>query len=105
MKKVIAIVVCSLFVFTIPLISRQVGTNEAAAASAKKSKSSEKKLMQVSGEVTAVNRETKSITVGGVSIIVDDNSLLANIKEGDSLTVEYTNIGGNRAFSITPEPR
>ena len=71
----------------------------AEAASETSTSSGAKHLRQVSGEVTAVDTEKKTITVGGLTILVDEE-ILAGIKEGDRVTVDYITRGMHRAINI-----
>ncbi len=65
-------------------------------------KTSAKRLKQISGRITAINREEKSITVGGLTIMTNDN-MLADLKEGDSVKVDYYSKGVHRAVIISRE--
>jgi len=80
MKKIIALVAAVLFVFAITAVSF-------AAA----------KVVQVTGEVAAVDAAAKTITVkgkkGDVVIAVDDKTL-ADVKAGDKVTAKYTTADG-----------
>jgi len=105
MKKAIAIIFSVLFVFATIAISFEVGTSEEAAVTGKekeKKTTGQKKLKQVSGEVTAIDMETKSILVEGITIIADEK-MLADIKVGDRVTVDYITKGMNTAISIMRE--
>lgn len=101
MKKVIGIVVSALLVVGFTSTFSKIGTREAVAQTTGK-KSSAKLLRQVSGQVTAVDREKKSITLEGITIRVDEE-MLADIKEGDRVTVDYYTRDVHRAVSILPE--
>ncbi|HWR59798.1 MAG TPA: hypothetical protein VN328_13005 [Thermodesulfovibrionales bacterium] len=50
----------------------------------------------------AIDRAEKSITVGGITIMTDEN-MLANIKEGDRVKVDYYSRGVHRAIFIVRE--
>lgn len=65
-------------------------------------KSSAKKLKRVSGRVTAIDRGEKSITLEGITLRADE-AMLANIKEGDTVTVDYYTRDVHRAISVLPE--
>jgi len=65
-------------------------------------KSSAKKLKRVSGMVTAIDRGEKSITLEGITILADE-AMLANVKEGDRVTVDYYTRDVHRAISILQE--
>ena len=101
MKKVIGIVVLALLVFAFTSTFSEIGASEAVAQTSGK-KSSAKLLRQVSGQVTAVDREKKSITLEGITIRADEE-MLANIKEGDTVTVDYYTRDVHRAISVLPE--
>lgn len=101
MKKVIGIVVSALLVVGFTSTFSKIGAHEAVAQTTGK-KSSAKLLRQVSGQVTAVDREKKSITLEGITIRVDEE-MLADIKEGDRVTVDYYTRDVHRAVSILPE--
>ncbi|MCX5718248.1 MAG: hypothetical protein NTW44_08130 [Nitrospirae bacterium] len=112
MKKIIALIVAVLFVFAVASVS--IAAEEKKAAPAKKeaapapaekkaepAKKAEKKaaekVMQVTGEVAAVDAAAKTITVkgkkGDVVISVDDKTL-ADVKAGDKVTAKYTSADG-----------
>ena len=101
MKKVIGIVVLALLAFAFTSTFFEIGAREAVAQTTGK-KSSAKLLMRVSGQVTAVDRENNSITLEGITIVADEE-MLANIKEGDTVTVDYYTRDVHRAISILPE--
>ena len=61
-----------------------------------------KKLKKVSARVTAIDRTENSITLGGIMILADEG-MLANIKVGDRVTVDYYSRGENKALFILPE--
>lgn len=103
MKKVIGIVVCALLVFAFTSTFSEIGARESVAQTTGK-KSSAKLLRQVSGQVTAVDREKKFITLEGITIRVDEE-MLADIKEGDRVTVDYYTRDVHRAVSILPEAK
>ncbi|HWR57622.1 MAG TPA: hypothetical protein VN328_01925 [Thermodesulfovibrionales bacterium] len=65
-------------------------------------KTAAKSLKQISGQITAIDREEKSITVGGLTIMTD-GSMLANLKEGDRVKVDYYSRGVHRAVFIFRE--
>ena len=67
-------------------------------------KSSAKKLKKVSGRVTAIDRGEKSITLEGMTITADEG-MLAKIKVGDKVTVDYYSRGMHRAVFILQEVR
>lgn len=120
MKKIIALIVAVLFVFAVASVS--IAAEEKKAAPAKKeaapapaekkaepAKKEEKKaavkVMQVTGEVAAVDAAAKTITVkgkkGDVVISVDDKTL-ADVKAGDKVTAKYTTADGkNTAKKVT----
>jgi len=101
MKKAIGVVVFALVVSVFTLTFSEIGAGEAVAQTTGK-KSSAKLLMQVSGQVTAVDREKNSITLEGITILADE-AMLANIKEGDTVTVDYYTRDVHRAIFILPE--
>jgi hypothetical protein len=65
-------------------------------------KSTAKRLKQISGQITAIDRNEKSITLGGITIVTDDK-MLATLKEGDSVKVDYYSKGVHRAIFILRE--
>ena len=113
MKKIIALIVAALFVFAVASVSLAADEKKAApakkeAAPAPAEKKAEKKavakVMQVTGEVAAVDAAAKTITVKGkkcdVVISVDDKTL-ADVKAGDKVTAKYTTADGkNTAKSV-----
>jgi len=111
MKKIIALIVAVLFVFAVASISlaaeekkMEPAKKEAAPAKAKAEKKVAAKVMQVTGEVAAVDAAAKTITVkgkkGDVVISVDDKTL-ADVKAGDKVTAKYTTADGkNTAKSV-----
>ncbi|NCO83246.1 MAG: hypothetical protein COW90_09805 [Nitrospirae bacterium CG22_combo_CG10-13_8_21_14_all_44_11] len=111
MKKIIALIVAVLFVFAVASISlaaeekkMEPAKKEAAPAKAKAEKKVAAKVMQVTGEVAAVDAAAKTITVkgkkGDVVIAVDDKTL-ADVKAGDKVTAKYTTADGkNTAKSV-----
>ena len=52
--------------------------------------------------VTAIDRGEKSITLEGITILADE-AMLANVKEGDRVTVDYYTRDVHRAISILQE--
>jgi len=106
MKKIIALIVAVLFVFAVASVSFAAEEKKAAPAPAKKEaapaekkmdKKAAAKVMQVTGEVAAVDAAAKTITVkgkkGDVVIAVDDKTL-ADVKAGDKVTAKYTTADG-----------
>lgn len=101
MKKIIALIVAVLFVFAVASVSLAAEEKKAAPAkkevapapAEKKEKKAAIKVMQVTGEVAAVDAAAKTITVkgkkGDVVIAVDDKTL-AGIKAGDKVEAKYT---------------
>jgi hypothetical protein len=65
-------------------------------------KSSAKRIKQVSGRVTAIDRGEKSITLEGLTIIADEG-MLANIQVGDTVKVDYYSRGVHKAIFILQE--
>ena len=65
-------------------------------------KSSAKKLKRVSGRITAIDSAEKSITLEGITITADE-AMLANIKVGDRVTVDYYSRGSHKAIVISQE--
>jgi len=65
-------------------------------------KTSAKHLKRVAGQVTAIDRGEKSITLEGITIMADEG-MLSNIKEGDRVTVDYYSRGVHRAIFILRE--
>ena len=112
MKGVLILAVLLLFLLLMVVktsVVRYAATIEypevgASAEAAEVTTSGGKHLRQVSGEVTAVDREKMTITVEGITILADEE-LLANIKEGDRVTVDYFTRGMNRAINIIRELR
>ena len=112
MKKAIAIIVSVLFVFAITSLSFAAEEKKAAPAPApvekKAAPAAEKKapvkVKHVTGEVTAMDAQAKTITVkgkkGDVVIAVDDK-MMAAVKAGDKVVVKYTEADGkNTAKSV-----
>ena len=107
MKKAIAIIVSLLFVFVLTSVSfaavaKETSTVTSQEKEKKKKVTSYKKVKKITGEVTAIDLEAKSLIVGGVTIIADEK-MLADIKRGDRVKVKYITRGMNTAISITPE--
>jgi len=121
MKKIIALIVAVLFVFAVASVS--FAAEEKKAAPAKKvEKKAAPKVMQVTGEVKAVDAAAKTITVakkvkGKVEetvVTVDDKTkitldkekkTLADVKAGDKVKVKYTEVDGkNVAKSVAIKP-
>ena len=101
MKKITGVVVSALLVFGFTSMFSEIGASEAVAQTTGK-KSSAKLLRQVSGQVPAVDKEKKSITLEGITIRVDEE-MLADIREGDRVTVDYYTRDVHRAISILRE--
>ena len=108
MKKIIALIVAVLFVFAVGSVSsaadKAAPAAEKKAEPAKTEKKAAAKVMQVTGEVAAVDAAAKTITVkgkkGDVVITVDDKTL-ADVKAGDKVTAKYTTADGkNTAKSV-----
>lgn len=106
MKKRTAIIFSVVFVLATTVLPFGVGVDEMATAAGtektEKKTTDQKELWQVSGEVTAIDTEAKSIMVNGITIIVDEK-MLADIKVGDRVTVDYITKGMNTAISVMPE--
>lgn len=112
MKKIIALIVAALFVFAVASVSFAAEEKKAAPATtekkaepAKTEKKVAAKVIQVTGEIAAVDAAAKTITVkgkkGDVVIAVDDKAL-ADAKAGDKVTVKYSTADGkNTAKSVT----
>jgi len=100
MKKGIGIVSLALLVFAFTSTFSEIGASEEVAATTEKS--SAKVVRRVSGQVTAVDREKNSLTVEGITIMADEE-MLANIKEGDTVTVDYSTRDVHRAIFILRE--
>lgn len=109
MKKIIALIVAVLFVFAVGSVSfaadKAAPAAEKKAEPAKAEKKVAAKIVQVTGEVAAVDAAAKTITVkgkkGDVVITVDDKTL-ADIKAGDKVTVKYATADGkNTAKKVT----
>ncbi len=77
-------------------------TQDEKKKDAKKKKSSSRRLKQISGRITAIDRAEKSITVGGLTIITDERTL-AGLKEGDNVRVDYYSKGVHRAIIVSRE--
>ena len=104
MKKTIAIVLSLVLMFAFTAVT--FAAEKAAAPAEKKeaapAKKAEKK--QVTGEVAAIDAKAKTITVAKkvkdkveeVVISVDDK-MLADVKQGDKVTVKYTVTDGKNA--------
>ena len=104
MKKIIALIVAVLFVFAVGSVS--FAADKAAPAKAEQKVAA--KIVQVTGEIAAVDTAAKTITVkgkkGDVVITVDDKTL-ADIKAGDKVTVKYATADGkNTAKSVKKAP-
>ncbi|HXX53665.1 MAG TPA: hypothetical protein VEI28_03745 [Thermodesulfovibrionales bacterium] len=65
-------------------------------------KSSAKQLKKVSGRVTAIDRTQQSITLEGLTILADEG-MLANVKVGDKVTVDYYSRATHKAIFILRE--
>ncbi len=109
MKKAVAIICSVLFVFAATVISFEVVTTEVDAAT---KTTGQKKIKQVSGEVTAIDLVKKSIIVEGITLYIvegitteADADMFADIKVGDRVTVDYITKGVNTAISIIREMR
>jgi len=102
MNKVL-VVGTSLLVFTVVLECSEIGVNTGTLTAAEK-QTDAKHMREVSGEVTAIDRDGKTITVGGIIILVDEE-MLSDIKEGDTVTVDYFTRGMNKAVLIMPEQK
>ncbi|MEK7197576.1 MAG: hypothetical protein AAB151_07915 [Nitrospirota bacterium] len=109
MKKIIALIVAALFVFAVGSVSfaadKAAPAAEKKAETAKAEKKVAAKIVQVTGEVAAVDAAAKTITVkgkkGDVVIAVDDKDLAA-VKAGDKVTVKYATADGkNTAKKVT----
>jgi ribosomal protein S1 len=114
MKKVIAIVVSLLFVLSVAGLSFAAEQKAVAPAETKKEaapataeKKAPAKVMQVTGEVVAVDAKAKTLTVkgkkGDVALSVEEKAAakLADIKVGDKVTVKYKETDGkNVATSV-----
>ncbi|MBU4320010.1 MAG: hypothetical protein KJ739_02855 [Nitrospinae bacterium] len=116
MKKIIALIVAVLFVFAVASVSIAVEEKKAAPAKkeavpapaekkAEPAKKEEKKaavkVMQVTGEIKAVDAAAKTITVvkkvkgqDKETVISVDDKTLADVKAGDKVTVKYTTADG-----------
>jgi uncharacterized alpha/beta hydrolase family protein len=92
MKKAIAIIVSVLFVFAITSLS---------FAAEKKAHA---KVKQVTGEVTAMDAQAKTITVKGKKgdvVIAAEDKMVKDIMAGDKVVVKYTEADGkNTAKSV-----
>ncbi|MEK6582115.1 MAG: hypothetical protein AABY50_02810 [Nitrospirota bacterium] len=108
MKKIIALIVAVLFVFAVASVSfaadKAAPAAEKKAEPAKAEKKVAAKVVQITGEVAAVDAAAKTITVkgkkGDVVITVDDKTL-ADVKAGDKVTAKYTTADGkNTAKSV-----
>ena len=109
MKKIIALIVAVLFVFAVASVSfaadKAAPAAEKKAEPAKAEKKVAAKVVQITGEVAAVDAAAKTITVkgkkGDVVIAVDDKDLAA-VKAGDKVTVKYATADGkNTAKKVT----
>lgn len=96
MKKTIAILLSLVLMFAFSAVTFAA---DKAAAPAKKA---EKK--QVTGEVAAIDAKAKTITVAKKvkdkveeTVISVDDKMLADVKQGDKVTVKYTVTDGNNA--------
>jgi ribosomal protein S1 len=100
MKKTIAIVLSLILMFAFTAVTFAAGKKAAKA-----------KTATVTGEVTAVDATANTLTVKGkkgeVTITVDDKTklpkgkTLADIKQGDNVTVKYSEVEGkNTAKSV-----
>ncbi len=121
MKSVTAIIVISLSVFGATSIYSQPGPGEESPSSVtgltripgieqaprvppseKKKKISSRRLKQISGRITAIDRTEKTITVQGIKMAADEETL-ANLKEGDSVKVDYYSRGVHKAIVVSRE--
>ncbi len=97
MKKILMILVSVLVISTLaPALFPTVGKEAVAVTK----KTGAKKLRQITGMVTSINTAAKSIIVGGLTIMVDDEEMLADVKVGDMVEVTYIVKGRNLAISI-----
>ncbi len=101
-NKAVAVIAFILFMAGASLVSSEAGTDLAANVTLSKKVTDAKHLKQVSGEITSIDPENKSITVEGVVIIVDEQ-MLGNLNVGDRVTVDYITKGMNTAVSIMPQ--
>lgn len=90
-----------MLVFSVFLECSKTGVN-AATDTATGKKTDAEHMREVSGEVTAVDMEKKTITEEGIIILVDEE-MLVDLKKGDRVTVDYFTRGTNRAVLITTE--
>ncbi len=119
MKKIIALAVSVLFVFSVAGLSF-AAEKDSATKPVPAEKKAPIRINQVSGEVTAVDAAAKTVTIksknGEVTIATDDKTMvrvgrekktLADIKVGDRAISRYTEVDGkNMARSIgTIAPR
>ncbi len=107
MKKIIALIVAMLFVFAVASVSIAAEAKKAEPAKKEAAPAKEKKakVVQVTGEIAAVDAAAKTITVkgkkGDVVIGVDDKTL-KDVKAGDKVTVKYSSADGkNTAKKVT----
>lgn len=100
MKKAIAIVLSIMFILALTSVTFAADEKKAAAPAEKKEVKA--KMMQVTGEVAAVDAKANTITVKkgkkDTTITVDDKTTimvgkakkaLADVKVGDKVTVKY----------------
>jgi ribosomal protein S1 len=121
MKRFIVLLVAILFVFTISAVSfaeTAGGYGSAPEKKAESAKAEKKKVVQVTGDVTAVDAKAMTVTVKKmvkkeakeVVITVDDKTkimmgkdkkALSDIKAGNKVTAKYSEVDGkNIAKSI-----
>lgn len=110
MKKIIALFVAILFVFSVSSLSfaypqAEKSMPKAEEKKAEPAKTEQKaKVKQITGEVAAVDAAAKTITVKGKKaevVISADEKMLADVKVGDKVVVKYTEQDGkNIAKSI-----
>jgi Cu/Ag efflux protein CusF len=109
MKKAIAIVLSVMFVFALSTVTFAAEKKEATPQAEKKMEKKTKKagMMRLSGEVTTVDAEAKTVTVKGrmkeVTVSVDDKTAikagkekktLTDLKAGDKVHVVYAEADG-----------
>jgi Spy/CpxP family protein refolding chaperone len=120
MKRIIALIVATLFVFAMSSVSFAAEEKKAAPAPmekkaepvkaekkaepAKAEKKAPAKISQVTGEVTAVDAAAKTITVKGKKgdvVIAVDEMMMKDCKAGDKVVAKFTTADGkNTAKSV-----
>lgn len=96
MKKILALVMALVFVFTTAVVFAEKPAAKPAEP-AKKAEATKEKVKQISGEITAIDTAGKTITVKSkkqeLTIGVTDEQI-KDLKAGDKVVVKYTEKDG-----------